>query len=80
MGMVKAVKPFLSRNQSEANRWVQNLHRIWHWEVPDTVQKYSLDISMKHGEYNKWGMFMRNANVADSQVTDLLSKIDLKKL
>ncbi|XP_078093763.1 NADH dehydrogenase [ubiquinone] 1 alpha subcomplex subunit 6 [Mustelus asterias] len=82
MGSVKVVKPFLSRNQSEAKRRVRELYRAWYREVPNTIQKFHLDISMKQGRDKVREMFMKNAHVTDPRIIDLLvikGKMDLEE-
>ncbi|XP_043535919.1 NADH dehydrogenase [ubiquinone] 1 alpha subcomplex subunit 6 [Chiloscyllium plagiosum] len=82
MGTVKVVKPFLSRNQSEAKRRVRELYRAWYREVPNTIQKFHLDISVKQGRDKVREMFMKNAHVTDPRVIDLLvikGKMDLEE-
>ncbi|GCC38626.1 NADH dehydrogenase [ubiquinone] 1 alpha subcomplex subunit 6 [Chiloscyllium punctatum] len=82
MGAVKVVKPFLSRNQSEAKRRVRELYRAWYREVPNTIQKFHLDISVKQGRDKVREMFMKNAHVTDPRIIDLLvikGKMDLEE-
>ncbi|XP_060705254.1 NADH dehydrogenase [ubiquinone] 1 alpha subcomplex subunit 6 [Hemiscyllium ocellatum] len=81
-GTVKVVKPFLSRNQSEAKRRVRELYRAWYREVPNTIQKFHLDISVKQGRDKVREMFMKNAHVTDPRIIDLLvikGKMDLEE-
>ncbi|XP_062919425.1 NADH dehydrogenase [ubiquinone] 1 alpha subcomplex subunit 6 [Mobula hypostoma] len=78
----KVVKPFLSRDQSEAKRRVRELYRAWYREVPNTVQKFHLDITVKQGRDKVREMFMRNAHVTDPRVIDILvikGKMDLEE-
>ncbi|XP_048377131.1 NADH dehydrogenase [ubiquinone] 1 alpha subcomplex subunit 6 [Stegostoma tigrinum] len=82
MGTVKVVKPFMSRNQSEAKRRVRELYRAWYREVPNTIQKFHLDISVKQGRDKVREMFMKNAHVTDPRIIDLLvikGKLDLEE-
>ncbi|XP_072348166.1 NADH dehydrogenase [ubiquinone] 1 alpha subcomplex subunit 6 [Scyliorhinus torazame] len=82
MGSVKVVKPLLSRNQSEAKRRVRELYRAWYREVPNTIQKFHLDISVKQGRDKVREMFMKNAHVTDPRIIDLLvikGKMDLEE-
>ncbi|XP_032869260.1 NADH dehydrogenase [ubiquinone] 1 alpha subcomplex subunit 6 [Amblyraja radiata] len=79
---VKVVKPFLSRDQGEAKRRVRELYRAWYREVPNTIQKFNLDISAKQGREKVREMFMKNAHVTDPRVIDLLvikGKLDLEE-
>ncbi|XP_072890201.1 NADH dehydrogenase [ubiquinone] 1 alpha subcomplex subunit 6 [Hemitrygon akajei] len=78
----KVVKPLLSRDQSEAKRRVRELYRAWYREVPNTIQKFHLDISVKQGRDKVREMFMRNAHVTDPRVIDILvikGKMDLEE-
>ncbi|XP_072127871.1 NADH dehydrogenase [ubiquinone] 1 alpha subcomplex subunit 6 [Mobula birostris] len=78
----KVVKPLLSREQSEAKRRVRELYRAWYREVPNTVQKFHLDITVKQGRDKVREMFMRNAHVTDPRVIDILvikGKMDLEE-
>ncbi|XP_067875460.1 NADH dehydrogenase [ubiquinone] 1 alpha subcomplex subunit 6 [Heterodontus francisci] len=82
MGSVKVVKPLLSRNQSEAKRRVRELYRAWYREVPNTIQKFYLDITVKQGRDKVREMFMKNAHVTDPRVIDMLvikGKMDLEE-
>ncbi|XP_038678164.1 NADH dehydrogenase [ubiquinone] 1 alpha subcomplex subunit 6-like [Scyliorhinus canicula] len=82
MGSVKVVKPLLSRNQSEAKRRVRELYRAWYREVPNTIQKFHLDISVKQGRDKVREMFMKNAHVTDPRIIDMLvikGKMDLEE-
>ncbi|XP_038639712.1 NADH dehydrogenase [ubiquinone] 1 alpha subcomplex subunit 6-like [Scyliorhinus canicula] len=82
MGTVKVVKPLLSRNQSEAKRRVRELYRAWYREVPNTIQKFLLDISVKQGRDKVREMFMKNAHVTDPRIIDMLvikGKMDLEE-
>ncbi|XP_078388257.1 NADH dehydrogenase [ubiquinone] 1 alpha subcomplex subunit 6-like [Cetorhinus maximus] len=82
VGSVKAVKPFLSRNQSEAKRRVRELYRAWYREVPNTIHKFYLDITVKQGRDKVREMFMKNAHVTDPRIIDLLvikGKMDLEE-
>ncbi|XP_041033607.1 NADH dehydrogenase [ubiquinone] 1 alpha subcomplex subunit 6 [Carcharodon carcharias] len=79
---VKVVKPFLSRNQGEAKRRVRELYRAWYREVPNTIQKFYLDITVKQGRDKVREMFMKNAHVTDPRIIDLLvikGKMDLEE-
>ncbi|XP_059809767.1 NADH dehydrogenase [ubiquinone] 1 alpha subcomplex subunit 6 [Hypanus sabinus] len=78
----KVVKPFLSRDQSEARRRVRELYRAWYREVPNTIRKFHLDISVKQGRDKVREIFMRNAHVTDPRVIDILvikGKMDLEE-
>ncbi|CAM4462534.1 unnamed protein product [Lepidochelys olivacea] len=67
-----AVKPIFSRDLGEAKRRVRELYRAWYREVPNAVQLYQLDISVKQGRDKVREMFMRNAHVTDPRVIDIL--------
>ncbi|XP_051899138.1 NADH dehydrogenase [ubiquinone] 1 alpha subcomplex subunit 6 [Pristis pectinata] len=69
---VKVVKPILSRDQKEAKRRVRELYRAWYREVPNTIQKFHLDITTKQGHDKVREMFMKNAHVTDPRVIDML--------
>ncbi|XP_071588490.1 NADH dehydrogenase [ubiquinone] 1 alpha subcomplex subunit 6 [Heliangelus exortis] len=71
-GGVAAVKPIFSRDLSEAKRRVRELYRAWYREVPNTVHLYQLDITVKQGRNKVREMFMKNAQVRDPRVIDLL--------
>ncbi|XP_078286521.1 NADH dehydrogenase [ubiquinone] 1 alpha subcomplex subunit 6 [Rhinoraja longicauda] len=79
---VKVVKPFLSRDLREAKRRVRELYRAWYREVPNTIQKFHLDMPAKQGREKVREMFMKNAHVTDPRVIDLLvikGKLDLEE-
>ncbi|XP_037738881.1 NADH dehydrogenase [ubiquinone] 1 alpha subcomplex subunit 6 [Chelonia mydas] len=67
-----AVKPIFSRDLGEAKRRVRELYRAWYREVPNAVQLYQLDISVKQGRDKVREMFVRNAHVTDPRVIDIL--------
>ncbi|CAM5083912.1 unnamed protein product [Eretmochelys imbricata] len=67
-----AVKPIFSRDLGEAKRRVRELYRAWYREVPNAVQLYQLDISVKQGRDKVREMFMRHAHVTDPRVIDIL--------
>lgn len=76
------VKPIFSRNMDEAKRRVRELYRAWYREVPNTVNQFQLDISVKQGRDKVREMFMKNAHVTDPRVVDLLvikGKIELEE-
>uniref|UniRef100_UPI00398E71B9 NADH dehydrogenase [ubiquinone] 1 alpha subcomplex subunit 6 n=1 Tax=Pristiophorus japonicus TaxID=55135 RepID=UPI00398E71B9 len=82
MGSVRVVKPLLSRDQREARRRVRELYRAWYREIPSTVQKFHLDITVKQGRDKVRELFMKNAHVTDPRVIDLLvikGKMDLEE-
>ncbi|XP_067830323.1 NADH dehydrogenase [ubiquinone] 1 alpha subcomplex subunit 6 [Heptranchias perlo] len=82
VGSVKVVKPLLSRNQSEAKRRVRELYRAWYREIPNTVHKFHLDITVKQGRDKVREMFMKNAHITDPRIIDLLvikGKMDLEE-
>ncbi|KAM8930474.1 NADH dehydrogenase [ubiquinone] 1 alpha subcomplex subunit 6 [Pelodytes ibericus] len=79
---VAAVKPLLSRDLGEAKRRVRELYRAWYREVPNTVQVYQLDITVKQGRDKVRQMFQKNAHVTDPRVIDILvikGKMDLEE-
>ncbi|XP_069764337.1 NADH dehydrogenase [ubiquinone] 1 alpha subcomplex subunit 6 [Narcine bancroftii] len=79
---VKVVKPIMSRDQAAARRRVRELYRAWYREVPDTIHKFHLDITVKQGRDKVREMFMKNAHVTDPRIIDLLvikGKIDLEE-
>ncbi|KAM4881724.1 NADH dehydrogenase [ubiquinone] 1 alpha subcomplex subunit 6 [Thomomys bottae] len=67
-----SVKPVFSRDLNEAKRRVRELYRAWYREVPNAVQLFQLDISVKQGRSKVREMFMKNAHVTDPRVVDLL--------
>ncbi|CAH2313221.1 NADH dehydrogenase [ubiquinone] 1 alpha subcomplex subunit 6 [Pelobates cultripes] len=67
-----AVRPLLSRDLGEAKRRVRELYRAWYREVPNTVQVYQLDITVKQGRDKLRQMFQNNAHVTDPRVIDIL--------
>ncbi|NXF59824.1 NADH dehydrogenase [ubiquinone] 1 alpha subcomplex subunit 6 [Strix aluco] len=77
-----AVKPIFSRDLGEAKRRVRELYRAWYREVPNTVHLYQLDITVKQGRNKVREMFLKNANVTDPRVIDMLvikGKMDLQE-
>ncbi|XP_063283654.1 NADH dehydrogenase [ubiquinone] 1 alpha subcomplex subunit 6 [Pelobates fuscus] len=67
-----AVRPLLSHDLGEAKRRVRELYRAWYREVPNTVQVYQLDITVKQGRDKLRQMFQNNAHVTDPRVIDIL--------
>ncbi|XP_074866579.1 NADH dehydrogenase [ubiquinone] 1 alpha subcomplex subunit 6 [Carettochelys insculpta] len=67
-----AVTPLLSRDLGEAKRRVRELYRAWYREVPNAVHTHQLDISVKQGRDKLREMFMKNANITDPRVIDML--------
>ncbi|TFK07220.1 NADH dehydrogenase [ubiquinone] 1 alpha subcomplex subunit 6 [Platysternon megacephalum] len=67
-----AVKPLFSQDLGEAKRRVRELYRAWYREVPNAVQLYQLDITVKRGRDKVREMFMKNAHVTDPRVIDIL--------
>ncbi|EDO32511.1 predicted protein [Nematostella vectensis] len=65
-------KPLLSTTPAEARRRVFNLYRAWWREIPHTVQAFALDISVKSGRNKVREEFMKNANVKDLRIIDML--------
>uniref|UniRef100_A0A2K6BGR0 NADH dehydrogenase [ubiquinone] 1 alpha subcomplex subunit 6 n=1 Tax=Macaca nemestrina TaxID=9545 RepID=A0A2K6BGR0_MACNE len=53
------VKPIFSRDMNEAKRRVRELCRAWYREVPNTVQQFQLDITVKMGRDKVREMFMK---------------------
>uniref|UniRef100_A0A8C5QQZ8 NADH dehydrogenase [ubiquinone] 1 alpha subcomplex subunit 6 n=1 Tax=Leptobrachium leishanense TaxID=445787 RepID=A0A8C5QQZ8_9ANUR len=77
-----AVKPLLSRDLSEAKRRVRELYRAWYREVPNTVQVFQLDITVKQGRDKVREMFQKNSHVTDPRTIDILvikGKMDLEE-
>ncbi|KAM4021444.1 NADH dehydrogenase [ubiquinone] 1 alpha subcomplex subunit 6 [Anomaloglossus baeobatrachus] len=66
------VKPILSQNVCEAKRRVRELYKAWYREVPNTVQVFQLDITVKQGREMLRQKFQNNAEVTDPRVIDLL--------
>ncbi|XP_006013271.1 NADH dehydrogenase [ubiquinone] 1 alpha subcomplex subunit 6 [Latimeria chalumnae] len=69
---LRTVKPIFSRDLGEAKRRVRELYRAWYREVPNAVQMYQLDITVKQGQNKVREMFMKNAQVTDPRVIDML--------
>ncbi|CAD7677070.1 unnamed protein product [Nyctereutes procyonoides] len=67
-----SVKPIFSRDMNEAKRRVRELYRAWYREVPNTVQLFQLDITVKQGRDKVREMFMKNSHITDPRVVDLL--------
>ncbi|XP_053325081.1 NADH dehydrogenase [ubiquinone] 1 alpha subcomplex subunit 6 [Spea bombifrons] len=77
-----AVKPLLSRDLGEAKRRVRELYRAWYREVPNAVQVYQLDVTVKQGRDKVREMFQKNVHVTDPRVIDMLvikGKMDLEE-
>ncbi|KXJ28804.1 NADH dehydrogenase [ubiquinone] 1 alpha subcomplex subunit 6 [Exaiptasia diaphana] len=66
------VKPLLSTTPAEARRRVFNLYRAWWREIPHSVQAFALDITVKAGRKKVREEFMKNAQVRDLRVIDML--------
>ncbi|XP_073500171.1 NADH dehydrogenase [ubiquinone] 1 alpha subcomplex subunit 6 [Phyllobates terribilis] len=76
------VKPILSQDLYSAKRRVRELYRAWYREVPNTVQVFQLDITVKKGREMLREKFQNNADVTDPRVIELLvikGKMDLEE-
>lgn len=67
-----AVKPILSLNSIEAHRRVLNLYRAWFRQIPYILKQMSLPIDETTAKHKLREMFLRNSNVRDIRVIDML--------
>ncbi|XP_073414079.1 NADH dehydrogenase [ubiquinone] 1 alpha subcomplex subunit 6 isoform X2 [Dendrobates tinctorius] len=80
--VVGIVKPILSQDLCTAKRRVRELYRAWYREVPNTVQVFQLDITVKQGRQMLREKFQTHADVTDPRVIDILvikGKMDLEE-
>ncbi|XP_057308527.1 NADH dehydrogenase [ubiquinone] 1 alpha subcomplex subunit 6-like [Hydractinia symbiolongicarpus] len=68
----KIAKPLLSVTSNEARRRVLNLYRAWYREVPHSLESHALDITVKQGRLKVREMFLRNKDVKDIRIIDML--------
>ncbi|XP_073414078.1 NADH dehydrogenase [ubiquinone] 1 alpha subcomplex subunit 6 isoform X1 [Dendrobates tinctorius] len=77
--VVGIVKPILSQDLCTAKRRVRELYRAWYREVPNTVQVFQLDITVKQGRQMLREKFQTHADVTDPRVIDILViKVDMQ--
>ncbi|KAF7244974.1 hypothetical protein EG68_09526 [Paragonimus skrjabini miyazakii] len=72
---MKAVRPILSRNHTEARRRVINLYRAWYRQLPFIVKEYAftqsnVTIPILHAKLRE--EFYKNKDVTDLRIIDLL--------
>ena len=67
-----SVKPILSLNSVEAHRRVLNLYRAWFRQIPYILNIMQLPIDEKVAKDKLREMFLRNSNVKDIRVIDML--------
>ncbi|XP_069593289.1 NADH dehydrogenase [ubiquinone] 1 alpha subcomplex subunit 6 [Ranitomeya imitator] len=80
--VVGIVKPILSQDLCTAKRRVRELYKAWYREVPNTVQVFQLDITVKQGRQMLREKFQNHADVTDPRVIDILvikGKMDLEE-
>ncbi|XP_054718204.1 NADH dehydrogenase [ubiquinone] 1 alpha subcomplex subunit 6-like [Uloborus diversus] len=68
----KQVKPILSTSREEARRNVFRLYKEWHRQLLYIIQVHNLPISLKMGRDKIKEMFLKNKDVTDIRVIDML--------
>ncbi|KAG8196178.1 hypothetical protein JTE90_007907 [Oedothorax gibbosus] len=68
----KHVRPILSTSREEARRNVLRLYKSWHKQLLKIIQLHYLPISIKMGRDKIKEMFVRNRDVTDIRVIDML--------
>ncbi|XP_053609225.1 NADH dehydrogenase [ubiquinone] 1 alpha subcomplex subunit 6 [Plodia interpunctella] len=68
----KAVKPVLSTTHGEARRRVLNLYKAWYRQIPYLVRDFDMPKNEEQCREKLKEIFLRNKNVSDIRVIDLL--------
>ncbi|KAL5110782.1 NADH dehydrogenase ubiquinone 1 alpha subcomplex subunit 6 [Taenia crassiceps] len=79
-GGFKVARPILSRNSVEAKRRVLNLYRAWYRQLPFIVKEYGytyVTATLPQLKQKLREEFMKNKDVKDIRVVDLLGQNDL---
>uniref|UniRef100_A0A1B0CJY0 NADH dehydrogenase [ubiquinone] 1 alpha subcomplex subunit 6 n=1 Tax=Lutzomyia longipalpis TaxID=7200 RepID=A0A1B0CJY0_LUTLO len=69
---LKQVRPILSVDKTEARRRVFNLYRAWYRQIPYIVMDYDIPKSVEQCREKLREEFLRNKNVTDIRVIDML--------
>ncbi|XP_042910568.1 NADH dehydrogenase [ubiquinone] 1 alpha subcomplex subunit 6 [Parasteatoda tepidariorum] len=69
----KQVRPLISTSREEARRNVLRLYKAWQRNLLNMIQLHNLPISMKTGRNKIKEMFLRNKDVTDVRVIDMLT-------
>ncbi|GFS68088.1 NADH dehydrogenase 1 alpha subcomplex subunit 6 [Nephila pilipes] len=78
----KHVRPILSTNKEEARRNVLRLYKAWHRNLLRIMQLHYLPITLKQGRDKIKESFVKNRDVTDIRVIDMLvtkGQMDLKE-
>ncbi|XP_013197003.1 NADH dehydrogenase [ubiquinone] 1 alpha subcomplex subunit 6 [Amyelois transitella] len=68
----KTVKPVLSTSHGEARKRVLNLYKAWYRQIPYLVKDFDIPKSEEQCREKLKEMFLKNKNVTDIRVIDLL--------
>ncbi|GFS45841.1 NADH dehydrogenase 1 alpha subcomplex subunit 6 [Trichonephila inaurata madagascariensis] len=68
----KSVRPILSTNRDEARRNVLRLYKAWHRNLLRIMQLHYLPITLKQGRDKIKESFVKNRDVTDIRVIDIL--------
>ncbi|CAH2096190.1 unnamed protein product [Euphydryas editha] len=68
----KTVRPVLSLNQAEARSRVLNLYKAWYRQIPYIVKDFDIPKSEEQCRAKLKEIFLKNKDVTDIRVIDLL--------
>ncbi|XP_021189867.2 NADH dehydrogenase [ubiquinone] 1 alpha subcomplex subunit 6 [Helicoverpa armigera] len=68
----KIVKPVLSLNHGEARMRVLNLYKAWYRQIPYVIMEYDIPKTEEQCRAKLKEMFMKNKDVTDIRVIDML--------
>jgi len=70
--VIQQVRPILSLDREEARRRVFNLYKAWYRSLTFVVDKYDIPKSVEQCQQKLREEFMKNKDIADVRVIDML--------